>query len=144
MNSNIYINIEAHILWSKMNSIHVRHVPSREKPKSMKHTFFNITIWINNRKTKTNYISCHHIALVTRFPTSQEFCNSDSVWESNANFSEDAHKFLLPKGLHFSPRVAKILGELMMNKWNVWYSIYIGCGGILLPWAEMQFKITNN
>ena len=35
MTSNIYTNIEAHILRSKMNSIHERHVPSQEKPKSM-------------------------------------------------------------------------------------------------------------
>ena len=43
-----------------------------------------------------------HIALVTIFPTSQEFCNSDSVWESYANFSEDAQNFLLHKISHFS------------------------------------------
>ena len=74
----------------------------------------------------------------------QEFCNSDSIWESYANFSEDAQKFPCHKILHFSPRVAKFLRELMMKKWNVWYSIYIGYGGNLLPWDDMQFKTTNN
>ena len=39
MTPNIYIDIEAHILRSKMNSIHERHVPSQEKPESMNHTF---------------------------------------------------------------------------------------------------------
>ena len=142
MTSNIYTNIVAHILRSKMNSIHERHVPSQEKPRSMDHTFSKIKIWRNNRKTKINSRSCHHIALVTSFPMSQEFCNS--VWESHANFSEDAQKFILHKVSHFSPRVAKILRELMMNKWNVWYSIYIVCGENLLPWDDTQFKITNN
>ena len=88
MNSNIYTNTEAHILRSKMNSIHERHVSSQEKPRRMNHKFMKITRWINNRKTEINYRSCHHIALVTIFPMSQEFCNSDSVWESYANFSE--------------------------------------------------------
>ena len=71
-------------------------------------------------------------------------CNSDSVWESYANFSEDAQKFLCQKISHFSPKVAKFLRELMMKKLNVWYSIYIGCGENLLPCADMQFKIKNN
>ena len=75
---------------------------------------------------------------------SLEFCNYDSVWESCANLSEDAHKFLCHKISHFSPRVAKLLVKLMMNKLNVWYSIYIGCGENLLPLADMQFKIRNN
>ena len=116
-----------------MNYIHERHVPSQEKPRSMNHTFSKIIRWRNSIKTKINSRSCHHISLVTRFPTSQEFFNYDYVWESYANFSEDAQKFLLNKVSHFSPRVAKILIELMMNKWNVWYSIYIGNGGNLLP-----------
>ena len=94
MTSNIYTNIEAYILRSNMNSIHERHVPSQEKPKRMNHTFLKITRWRNSRQTKRNYRSCHHIALTTSFPTSQELCNSDSVWESYANFSEDAQKFL--------------------------------------------------
>ena len=71
MNSKRYTNIEAHILRSKMNSIHERHVPSQEKPRSMNHTFLKITRWRNNIKTKINSISCHHIALATSFPTSQ-------------------------------------------------------------------------
>ena len=58
------------------------------------HEFSKITRWINSRKNKTKYRSCHHIALIKIFPTSQEFCNSDSVWESYANFIEDAQKFL--------------------------------------------------
>ena len=77
-----------------MNSSHERHVPSQEKPKSMNHTFSKITRWWNIRKTKISSRSCHHIALITSFPMSQEFCNSDSVWESYANFSEDAQTFL--------------------------------------------------
>lgn len=113
-----------------MNSIHERHVPLQEKPRSMSHTFLKIIRSRNNRQTKRNSRSCHHIALVTSFPTSQEFCNSDSVWESYANFSKDAQKFLLHKISHFSPRVAKFQ---LMSKWNVWYSIYIGRGGKLLP-----------
>ena len=110
------------------------HVPSQEKPKSMNHTFSKITRWRNNRKTKINSRSCHQITLVTSFPTSQEFCNSDSVWESYAIFSEDAQKLLLHKISHFSPRVAKYQREnWLMNKWNVWYSIYIVHGGKLVP-----------
>ena len=93
MTSKVYTNIEAHILKSKMNSIHERHVSSQEKPKRMKHTFSKITRK-NCRKTKIISISCHHIELVTSFPMSQTFCNFDSVWESYANFSEDAQKFL--------------------------------------------------
>ena len=116
-----------------MNSIHVRHVSSQEKPRSMNHTFLKITRWRKNRKNKINSISCHHIAFVTIFSTIQEFCNFDSVWESYANFSEDAQTFLLHKVSHFSPIVAKILRELMMKKWNVWYSIYIAIGGNLVP-----------
>ena len=101
---------------------------------SMNHTFSKIKIWRNNRKTKINSISCHHIALITIFPMSQEFCNSDSVWESYANFSEDAQNFLLHKVSHFYPRAAKYQRETWFtNNWNVWYSIYIGCGEKLLP-----------
>ena len=77
-----------------MNSIHERHVPSQEKPRRMSHTFLKIMRWRNSRQTKTNSRSCHHISLITSFPTSQVFLNSDSVWESYANFSEDAQKFL--------------------------------------------------
>ena len=73
MNFNIYTNIEAHILRSKMNSIHERHVPLLEKPKSMNHTFLKITRWINNRQTKIITIPFHHIYLVTGFPMSKEF-----------------------------------------------------------------------
>ena len=117
-----------------MNSIHERHVPSQEKLARMSHTFLKIIIWIKIRKNKTKYISCHHIALVTSFPTSKELCNSDSVWESYANFNEDAQTFLLHKILHFSPRVVKYQREnWLMNKWNVWYSIYVGGGGKLVP-----------
>ena len=39
MTSNIYTNIEAHILRSNMNSIHERHVSSQHKLKRMNHTF---------------------------------------------------------------------------------------------------------
>ena len=113
-----------------MNSIHERHVPSQEKPRSMNPTFLKITRWRNRRKPKISSRSCHHISLVTSFP---EFCNSTSIWKSYVNFSEDAHKFLLHKVSHFSPRVAKILRKLMMNKWNCWYFIYIGCGEKLVP-----------
>ena len=74
-----YTNIEAHMLRQKMNYIHERHVSSQEKPISMNHTFLNITIWRNNRQTKRNSRSCHHIALLTIFPMSQEFSNSNSV-----------------------------------------------------------------
>ena len=94
MTPNIYTNIEAHILRSKMNSIHERHVSSQEKPKRLNHTFPKITRWRNSRQTKRKSISCHHISLITIFPTIQEFCNSDFVWESYANFSEDAQKFI--------------------------------------------------
>ena len=79
MTSKRYTNIEAHILRSKMNSIHERHVSSQEKPKSMNHTFSKITRLRKNRKPKIIPISCHYIALITIFPTSQELCNSDSV-----------------------------------------------------------------
>ena len=113
--SNIYTNIEAHILISKMNSIHERHVSSQEKHRSMNHTFSKITRW-NTRKTKIISISCHHISLITIFITSQEFCNSKSIWESYVNFSDDAHKFLCHKISHFYPRVEKFIRELMMNK----------------------------
>ena len=129
---------------SKMNSIHERHVPLQEKPRSMNHTFLKIIRWRNSRKNKIISISCHHTPLVTIFPMSQEFCNSDSIWESYANFSEDAQKFFYHKISHFSPRVTKFLREMMMKKWNVWYYIYIDCWGNLLPWSDMQFKITNN
>ena len=111
-----------------MNSIHERHVPSQEKPKSTNHTFSKIKTWRKNRKPKINYISCHHIFLVTRFPMSQEFCNYDFVWESYANFSEDAQNFILHKVSHFSPRVAKILRELMMNKWN--FDMFLECENV--------------
>ena len=116
-----------------MNSIHERHVPLQEKQWNMNHNLLKITRWIKSKKTKRNSITCHHISLVTIFPMSQEFCISNSVWERYANFSEDAQKFLLHKVSHFSPRVVKILKELMMNKWNVWYSIYIVHGGNLIP-----------
>ena len=94
MTSNIYTNIEAHILRSNMKSIHERHVPSQEKPRRMNHTFPKITIWRKIIKNKRNSRSCHHITLATNFPMIQQFCNFDSVWESYANFSEDAQKFL--------------------------------------------------
>ena len=129
MNPNIYPNIEAHILRSMINSIHERHVSSQEKPKSMNHTFSKITILRKNRKPKIIPISCHYIALITIFPTSQEFCNSDSVWENYANFSEHAQKFILHKVSHFSPTVVKYQRETwLMNKWNVWFIIYIVLG----------------
>ena len=130
----LYQYIGSHTKRSKMNYIHERHVPSQEKPKSMNHTFSKIKKWRNNRKTKINSISCHCIALVTSFSTSQEFCNFDSVWESYANFSEDAQTFLLHKVSHFSPRVVKYQRQTwLMNKRNVWYSIYIVHGGKLVP-----------
>ena len=133
INPNRYTNIEDHILRSNMNSIHERHVSSQEKPRSMSHTFLKIIRWRNNRQTKRNSRSYHHISLVIKFPTNQEFCNSDSAWESYANFSEDAKTFLLHKISHFSPRVVKFQREnWLMNKWNVWYYIYIGHGGNLM------------
>ena len=144
MTPNIYTNIEVHLLISKMTSIHERTVSSQQKPKRKNHTFLNITRWRNHRKTKIISISCHHMAIVTIFPMSQEFCNFDYVWESYANYNEDDQKFLLHKVSDFFPRVAKILRELVMNKWNVWYCIYIVCGEKILPWVDMQFKITNN
>ena len=107
-------------------------------------TFLKIIIWRNGRQTKKKSRSCHHIALITIFPMSQEFFNSDFGWGRYANFSEDANKFFCHKISHFSPRVAKFLRELMMNEWNVWYSIYIDCGKFLLPLTDMQFKISNN
>ena len=103
-------------------------------------TLLKITRWRKSRKNKRNSRSYHHISLVTSFPTSQEFCNSDSVWESYANFSEDAHKFFCHKISHLSPRVAKFPRELMVNKWNVWYSIYIGHGVNVVP----QTRLTCN
>ena len=73
-------------------------------------------------KPKLKSRSFHHIAHVTRFPTSQEFCNFDSVWEGYVNFSEDAQKFLLHTVSHFSPRVANYQRETwLIKKWNVWY-----------------------
>ena len=69
----------------------------KRNPKAWTIRFAKITRWRNKRKTKINYRSCHHIALVTSFPTSQEFCNSDSVWDSYANFSEDAQKISPPQ-----------------------------------------------
>ena len=65
------------------------------EPRSMSHTFLKIIRWRNSRKTEINSRSCRHISLITSFPTSQEFCNSDSVWESYVNFSEDAQIFAL-------------------------------------------------
>ena len=91
-----------------MNSIHERHVSLQEKPWSTNHTFPKITMWRNTRQTKRNSRSCHHIALVTSFPTSQKICNSDFVWESYANFSEDAREFLCHKISHFSPKSCEI------------------------------------
>ena len=65
---------------------------------------------------------------------SQEFCSSNSVWESYVNFSEDAQNFTLHIISYFSPRVVKYIREnWLMRKWNVWYSIYIGCEGKLVP-----------
>ena len=111
----------------------MRDVPSQEKPRGMNHTFLKITRWRNSRKNKISSISCHHIALITSFSTSQEFCTSDSIWESYANFSEDTQK-LLHKISHFSPRVSKYQREnWLISKWNVWYSIYIGHGVKLVP-----------
>ena len=134
----------SHIIRSNMNSIHERHVSSQEKPKRMNHTFSKITIWRNSRKTKRNSRSSHHIAFLTIFPTSQEFCNSDSGWERYVNFSEDAHKFFCHTIPHFSPKCAKFLRQLVMKKRNAWYYIYMSCREKILPWADMQFKIRNN
>ena len=54
MNSNIYTNIEVHILRSNMNSIHERHVSSQEKPRSMNH---NVTkrnfLWLGDTITNS-------------------------------------------------------------------------------------------
>ena len=99
MNLKIYSNIGTHILRSKVYSIYERHVPSQEKPRSTSHTFLNITIWRNNIETKIKSISYHQMAFVTIFPMSQEFCNSDYVWESYANFSKDPQTFLCKNGL---------------------------------------------
>ena len=100
----------------------------------MNHTFIKITRWINSRKTKITSISCHHISVITRFPRSQEFCNSNFIWESYANFSEDSQKFILHTVSHFSLKFVNCQRETcVLNKWNVWYSIYICCGGNLVP-----------
>ena len=111
MTSNIYTNIEDHTLRSKMNSIHERHVSSQEKPISMNHIFLKITRWRNNRQTKTNSRSCHYTALGPSFPTSQEFCNSDSVWESYANFSDSLQSKNFP-----STKFRSFLQELRNTK----------------------------
>ena len=115
MTSNIYTNIEAHILRSKMNSIHERHVPSQEKPKSMNHTFLKITRLRNSIKTKIKSISYHHKSLATRFSTSQEFCNYDSIWESYANFSESLKSSKIPKNFS-STKFHTFLQELWNTK----------------------------
>ena len=110
-----------------MNSIHERHVPLQEKPWSMNHTLLEITRWRKSRKPKRNSLSSHHIDRVTSFPMSQKFCNSDFVWESYAYFSEDAQKYFCHTISHFSPKCAKFVREVVMKKWNAWYSIYMGC-----------------
>ena len=69
------------------------YVITRETQKNEPH-LLTITRWRNRIQTKRNSISSHHISLITIFPMSQEFCNAGSVWESYANFSEDAQKFL--------------------------------------------------
>ena len=74
----------------------------------------------------------------------QEFCNSNSRWERYVNFSEDAQKKICHTISQFSPKCTKFLRELVMKKWNAWYSIYMVCREKILPWADMQFKITNN
>ena len=56
-----------------MNSIHERHVPSQEKPRSMNHTFLKITRWRNNRKNKINYRSYCHISLKKSFQWANNF-----------------------------------------------------------------------
>jgi len=94
MNSNIYTNIEVHILILNMNYIHEGHVPSQEKPNWMNHAFSKITRWWNSTKTKIICRSSKHISLVSIFPTSHQFCNSHSVWEIYVNLGEDAQKFL--------------------------------------------------
>ena len=103
---------------------------SQEKPRRMNHILPKITRWRNSRQIKWNSRSCHHIELVTSFPTSQEFCHFEYVWEIYANFIEDAQNSLLHKDSHFAPKDLKFQ---LMRKWNVWYSIYIGLGGNILP-----------
>ena len=120
MTSNIYTNIEAHILRSKMNSIHERHAPSQEQPRSMDHIFLKITIWRNNRQTKINSRSCHHIALATSFPTSQEFCNSDSVWESYVNFCESLQSSKMLKKFS-STKFRTFLQDLLNTKERLYW-----------------------
>ena len=152
MTWNIYTNIEAHTLRSKMNFIHERHVPSQEKPKSMNHIFLKIKRWRNNRQTKRNSRLCHHIALTTNFPMSQEFCNYDSVWESYVNFNESLQSSKMPK--HFSStNVRTFLQELQNTKERLdWWTnemfdiIFIKFMEEFSTsnWADMQFKITNN
>ena len=105
----------------------------RETQKHEPYIFKNQKM-INKKKNKIKSRSSHHIALVTIFPISQHFFNYDSIWESYATFSEDPQQFLLHTVSHFSPRVVNYQRETwLMNKWNVWYSVYIGCGEKLLP-----------
>ena len=78
-------------------------------------TFPKITRLRNNRKTKINSRSCHHISLTTSFPTSQEFCNSNSIWEKYANFSESLQSSKMPKILS-STKFHTFLQELRNNK----------------------------
>ena len=115
MTSKRYTNIEDHILRSNMNSIHERHVSSQEKTKSMNHTFLKIKVWRKNRQTQIKSTSCHHIALATSLPTSYEFYNSDSVWESYVNFSESLQSSKMPKNFS-STKFRTFLQELRNTK----------------------------
>ena len=130
-----------------MNSIHNRYVRSQEKPISMTHTFLKITKWRNNRQTKINSGPCHHITLATSFPTSQEFCNFGSVWESYANFSESLQSSKMPKNFS-STKFRTFLQELPNTKERLdwWINemfdlLFIHKISILIDYADMQ--ITN-
>ena len=140
MTSNIYTNIEAHILRSNMNSIHERHVSSQEKPRRMNHTFLKITRWRNNRQPKKNSRLCHHIALVTSFPTSQEFCNFDSVWESYLNFSEDTHKVFPPQSFTLFSKSCEIPEKTddQQKKCLIFYLYSFWRKSITLDWHAIK------
>ena len=123
MTSNSYTKREAHILRSMMSSIHERHVPSQEKPTSMNHKFPNMTRERNNIETKIISRYIYHISLATFFPTSQNFCNSDTIWESYAIFRESLQSSKMSrncssKKFHtFSPNRCNKRETWLMIKW---------------------------
>ena len=99
---------------------------------------------------KKKHLGCLKKSLtrsITYMPTSHSILHY-TTFKINTkiyvNFSEDAQKFLLHKVSHFSPRVVKYQRETwLMNKLNVWYSIYIVHGGNLVPqtWPTCNSKL---